>query len=85
MSDSESRKGLFILKNYTPDVHGSGSEYWLASPYGLAMSTVYMVAFDGGTIKNLESSRTGVRPVISMTNVKMQKKSDNNHVWEIVD
>ncbi len=35
--------------------------------------------------KHTNSNSNGVRPVVSMTNVKMQRKAGNSHVWEIAD
>ena len=83
VSDPADKKGLFILQNYTPDKHTS-SHYWLASPYPSSNDSVYNVYF-GGSVGNRRSLYRGVRPVVSMTNVKMQRKAGNSHVWEIVE
>ena len=83
VSDPADKKGLFILQNYTPDKHTSGY-YWLASPDPSDNSLVCYVYYNGNVYSN-DSSCYGVRPVVSMTNVKMQRKAGNSHVWEIVD
>ena len=83
VTDPANKKGLFILQNYTPDKH-TNSLYWLASPDPSFGSDVYYV-YCNGSVTSLNSSYIGVRPVVSMTNVKMQRKAGNSHVWEIVD
>ena len=83
VTDPEDKKGLFILQNYTPDKHIPGY-YWLASPISGGNYYVYRVRYNGD-VGTSDSSSNGVRPVVSMTNVKMQRKAGNSHVWEIVE
>ena len=83
VSDSADKKGLFILQNYTPDKHTTGW-YWLASPNPSYDYDVRFVNY-GGAVDLISSYCLGVRPVVSMTNVKMQRKAGNSHVWEIVE
>lgn len=78
---NDKKVGLFKLNDYTPDVHNSGF-YWLASPGGdssgkLAMEYVY----SNGDISGSLSYVMGMRPVVSITGVKLQK---NGSVWQIV-
>ena len=85
MKDPTDRTGLFILQNYTKDKHTTGT-YWLGSPYNrypFAETGVYWVSniFVSGNTRSHE----GLRPVVSMTKVKMQKKAENSHVWEILN
>ena len=87
VTDPADKKGLFILQNYTPDKHASGY-YWLASPYLSSYgnsSYVYFVRYDGSVSDYGRFGCHGVRPVVSMKNVKMQRKPGNSHVWELVD
>ena len=83
VADPSDKKGLFILQNYTPDKHTIGW-YWFASPDPSNDGCVYDVFYDGDVGFGFSIS-LGVRPVVSMTNVKMQRKAGNSHVWEIVD
>ena len=78
---TDKRTGLFTLQNYTTDKHNSGN-YWLASPnlgYG-SYNGVYFVDFKG-SINYSKYSTIGLRPVISISNVKLQLKGN---VWKIV-
>ena len=83
VADPSDKKGLFILQNYTPDKHTIGW-YWFASPDPSNDGCVYDVFYDGDVGFGFSIS-LGVRPVVSMTNVKMQRKAGNSHVWEIVE
>ena len=82
VTDPADKKGIFILQNYTPDKHTSGA-YWLASPDLYDYAFVLYVYYSGSV--DHFNGCMGVRPVVSMTNVKMQRKAGNSHVWEIVD
>ncbi len=84
VADTSDKKGLFILQNYTPDKHND-SYYWLASPDPSDYDNVRYVGYNGGVGEWGYIVYYGVRPVVSMTNVKMQRKAGNSHVWEIVD
>ena len=84
ISDPADKKGLFILENYTPDKH-TNSYYWLASPHVGYDSYVCYVNYSGSNYGSTRNVYGGVRPVVSMTNVKMQRKAGNSHVWEIVE
>ena len=84
VADTLDKKGLFILQNYTPDKHND-SYYWLASPDPSDYDNVRYVGYNGGVGEWGYIVYYGVRPVVSMTNVKMQRKAGNSHVWEIVD
>ncbi len=75
----DKKKGLFKLSDYTPDAHTSGY-YWLVYPYPLNDSGLRLVHPDGG-IGYLNDSICGVRPVVSISGVKLKL---NGHVWEIV-
>ena len=84
VADPSDKKGLFILQNYRPDKHRSG-DYWLASPrQDDSFNGVRHVDYYGDVSKS-DNYYAGVRAVVSMTNVKMQRKAGNSHVWEIVD
>ncbi len=79
------KKGLFILKDYTPDPHSTGI-YWVASPMVGHASSVIGINFSGSTSNSYDYAMCrGVRPVVSLTNVKLKIKNGNSHVWEIVD
>ena len=82
VADPADKKGLFILQNYTPDKHTTGW-YLLASPIP-GNGSVRDVYYNGYVIGS-NNFYLGVRPVVSMTNVKMQRKAGNSHVWEIVE
>ncbi len=78
---TDKRTGLFILKKYIPDVHNSGY-YWLASPYPYSRDNkMYYVYNSGGGIDYTNYMVYGLRPVISISNVKLQLKGN---VWKIV-
>ena len=72
--------GLFKLQDYTPDVHNTGW-YWLASPYPSNSYDVRYVYY-GGNVNDNDFGYAGVRPVVSMTGVKMEKR---NGVWRITN
>ena len=77
---TDSRTGLFILQNYTPDAHSSAI-YWLASPplgNNIGVRNVYQ---NGSISINGAIGTNGLRPVISISNVKLQLKGN---VWKIV-
>ena len=88
VSDYSDRKGLFILNNYTPDIHIS-SKYWIASPDATSDSGLYIVSVDGtksvgGTDSDQGKSYYGIRPVITIKNVNLEKKPGmNGHVYTI--
>ena len=87
ISDPIDKKGLFILQNYTPDVHNTNSYYLLASPNPYHDSSICFVYNNGETYyaSGGTISYFGVRPVVSMTSIEMQRKPGNRHVWEIID
>ena len=78
---ADKRPGLFKLNDYTPDVHEETYLYWLATP---ADSILYFVT-SGGDIYSYyrnDSLKQGLRPIISMTGVTMEK---NGNVWKITN
>lgn len=86
VADPSDKTGLFILQNYTKDKHKSGW-YWLGSPYSSYADGLISVYYNGD-VENNDSrigAYIGLRPVVSMTKVKMQRKTGNRHVWKIVD
>ena len=85
VKDPTDRTGLFILQNYAKDKHTTG-RYWLGSPCPSITNGVHFVYCSGDVGSNGDSSDySGLRPVVSMTKVKMQKKAENSHVWEILN
>ena len=78
---ADKRAGLFKLDDYTPDVHDGVWLYWLATP---ADNTLYFVTSFGNIYSYYmnDSSRQGLRPVISMTGVTMEK---DGNVWKITN
>lgn len=87
VKDPEDKAGLFILKNYTPDIHdtSTGVWYWLASPRvsssGIYMNYVSQSGFLGNTCNN----GGGIRPVVSITGVQLERKEGNDNVWKIIE
>lgn len=77
---SDKRTGLFILENYTKDTHRSAT-YWLASPDPDDWYDVLSVYSSGSINKSGGDNARGVRPVISISNVKLEL---NGNVWQIV-
>ena len=82
-NNADKRKGLFRLDQYDPDKHSSSGYYWLASPcdvsgYGSNLRYIDYRGIIGYTDFLLAY---GVRPVISISNVKLQLKGN---VWKIV-
>ena len=74
--------GLFKLNGYTPDPHPYNSgEYWLASPDKNSSAHVYFVTYDGIVASNI--TNLGVRPVVSMSGVKLEQMAGNSHVLQI--
>ena len=78
-SFTDKRTGLFTLQNYTPDKHNSGY-YWLASPYSSNNYLVHLVNYSG-SIYDYYDGTYGLRPVVSISNVKLELHSN---VWQIV-
>ena len=87
-NNADKRRGLFRLDKYTPDVHSTGY-YLLASPhsrgYDNATYTDYrnfirFVGYEGKFYAHFDGTY-GLRPVISISNVKLQLKGN---VWKIV-
>ncbi len=72
--------GLFKLQDYTPDVHNTGY-YWLASPNPSDGNDVRNVGCSGSVNRN-SNGCYGVRPVVSITGAKMEKR---NGVWRITN
>ena len=84
IDNADKRKGLFRLDQYDPDIHGLNysGHYWLASPHGsYGKSFFYHVSYYGA-ISFSNDSDIGIRPVISISNVKLQLKGN---VWKIVE
>ncbi len=79
--NADKRKGLFRLDQYNPDKHSSG-RYWLASPTSTysANRELRCVTAEGG-FGDYYSQTNGLRPIISISNVKLQLKGN---VWKIV-
>lgn len=73
------------MQNYTPDKHTSGY-YWLASPTPNSENDVRIVKWDG-SISGASNHYgcEGVRPVVSITNVKLQRNNENGNIWEIAN
>ena len=76
---NDKRAGLFKLNDYTPDVHSSGCSYHLANP--VINSFLNTVMYDGTVATPTDVWVYGLRPVIVITGVKLQK---NGNVWQIV-
>ena len=79
-SSSDKRQGLFILDNYTPEHNTSYKYFRLASPYTYTNDSIWGVMNNGRITYG--SGCAGVRPVISISNVRMKL---NGHVWEIIE
>ena len=75
----DKKPGLFKLNDYKPDVHNSGL-YWLASPIPYYSYDLRYVLYNGNITSSF-SSTSGVRPVVSISGVKLKL---NGHVWEFV-
>ena len=81
---ADKRAGLFKLDDYTPDVHKGGSLYWLATPYEEMSYSIFYVTSYGyiyGYYRN-DMRQQGLRPVISMNGVTMEK---DENVWKITN
>ena len=78
-SFTDKRTGLFTLQNYTPDTHNSGY-YWLASPNPSDGNGVRLVSCNGYINYDSNGAR-GLRPVVSISNVKLEL---HGNVWQIV-
>ena len=87
VTDPGDKAGLFILQNYTPDEHSSGW-YWLASPWPSNYALNY-VSYSGNC-----NDRDyiyggyachGLRPVISISGVQLQRMEGNSNVWKITN
>ena len=77
---NDKKAGLFKLNDYTPDVHRLG-DYWLASPIGDDLIGSLRYVTNSGGISSRGKLLLGLRPVITITGVKLQK---NGNVWKIV-
>ena len=77
---NDKKAGLFKLNDYTPDVHRLG-DYWLASPIGDDLIGSLRYVTNSGGISSRGKLLLGLRPVITITGVKLQK---NGNVWQIV-
>ena len=74
---SEDINGLFTLQNYGPDVHSSSSgAYWLATRD--STSSTRLCYWENVGLNDWSFGLYGVRPVIYMSGVKMEK---NGKVW----
>ena len=82
----DKREGLFRLEDYTPDVHRSfGEYYWLATPYDMNnYHSIYIVNYFGNinVFTTYDYSGQGLRPVISMNGVTMEKDGE---LWKITN
>ena len=80
---NDKKAGLFILNDYTPDVHGTAQYCYLASPYNKTgyQDRLIHVLHPEGYIGDTMANVRGIRPVISIAGVKLQK---NGNVWQIV-
>lgn len=76
------KTGLFRLDKlgYTNSCY-----YWLASPYPGSNRTVYFVGYDGSVDDSYYYYNCGVRPVVSMSGVTMQKTTttEGTTLWKI--
>ena len=76
------KTGLFRLDKlgYTNSCY-----YWLASPYPDSNRTVYFVGYDGSVDDSYYYYNCGVRPVVSMSGVTMQKTTttEGTTLWKI--
>lgn len=79
-SGTDKGPGLFKLNDYTPDAYDT-KWYWLASPNLSDDGRMCIVDYYGYIDSNL-SNCLGLRPVVSMTGVKMEKR---NGVWRITN
>ena len=88
VTDPDDKAGLFILQNYTPDKHSSGF-YWLASPYPGNDFAVRTVRSDGNVSYYFGGDHhnhyDGLRPVISISGVQLQRMEGNSNVWKITN
>ena len=81
---ADKRVGLFRLEDYTPDVHEGVWLYWLATPIeDMSYSIGFVTAYGSihGYYMN-DSGHQGLRPVISMSGVTMEK---DGNVWRITN
>ena len=76
--EDDKRAGLFRLNDYIPDPHIS-CVYWLASPRGTL--DLRYVGGEGKINDGMRMTVYGLRPVITIVGVKLQK---NGNVWQIV-
>ena len=83
VSDPTGRTGLYVLKNYTPNTYTGGEQCWLASPVGVNALQIRNLSSQG-TINQNHTTAFGVRPVITITGVKMKREA-GSHVWKIVE
>ena len=79
-ASTDKRIGLFKLNDYIYDITTKSKIYWLSSPYGSDSDILYSVDYDG-SINGRNSNACGLRPIISISNVKLQLKGN---VWKIV-
>ena len=80
-TSNDKKVGLFKLNDYTPDVHSSGY-YWLANHRADKDKDYYLYNVPSdGFVGVGYGFASGLRPVISITGVRLQK---NGNVWQIV-
>ena len=80
-SFTDKRTGLFTLQNYTPDKHNNGY-YWLASPESHNSEFGLLFVYGNPEISNAIGGTLGLRPVVYISNVKLEL---NGNVWKIVE
>ena len=81
VKDPTNATGLFILKNIGYTTNGY---YWLASPSPDSSSGLYYVDYSGRA-GGLSDDYNGLRPVVSISGVHVQKKAGSTDVWEITN
>ena len=77
----DKRTGLFKLLEYVPDKHSLDCHYWLASPKQGYTQNLRVLYYNGTVKDSGYYGIYGLRPVISISNVKLQLKGN---VWKIV-
>ena len=76
---SNDTTGLFKLSK----LGYSSGWYWLASPYPGYTYGVCFVGYDGYVGNGLSGRTYGVRPVVSISGIKVKQSTENSGVWEM--
>ena len=84
VTDPTGRKGLFKLSYYTPVSYTSSARCWIASPMPYNNAQLRYLGYQGSTTAGAYNESKGLRPIISITGVKMKREA-GSHVWKIVE